>query len=155
MGGHDCNPAHRAGNSVYLVTWVARQKKVLEPNTQEGKKRRKGKERKKQETGQKKKREWKEKGELFTLWEPVHNGLLYFFGSYTSIHAVLMRFMHICRNSRTFVVMQERFRFTHFGSSKNCDSGLRAKKTEFPASCIILWLPQHEILMHSNLLSSP
>ena len=52
--------------------------------------------------------------------------------SYT-IRALFTLFLHICRNLRTFVGLQEMSRFTRFRSQKTVNLRLRAKKTEFVA----------------------
>ena len=45
-----------------------------------------------------------------------------------SIYALLLQFLQVCRILRTFVVVPDILRFTHFGSQKNCESWVLSQK---------------------------
>ena len=56
---------------------------------------------------------------------------------FVSIYALMLQFLQVCRNLRTFVVVPENLRFTHLGAKKNCESWVPSQKNRISSHATI------------------
>ena len=80
---------------------------------------------------------------------------------FVSIYALMLQFLQVCRNLRTFVVVPENLRFTHLRAKKKCESWVPSQKnrisshaTKWDYTVIELFFSSFIMTMGTHIVSS-